>query len=264
MTFDLRQEQIEQFGRDGVTCIRQPFPGYRTEALATRLDEIMRRENEGIGSATSRNFVSGFCMWMKDPLIATFAQDSSAAQAAAKLLNSRKINLYCDHLFIKEVGDIDKKTPWHCDLPYWTLSGSQVLSFWIALDRVTASSGGLRYIKGSHKWDHSWIDGEQFESNADEIQHFPSCEYLEYDLMPGDILAHHGFTYHGANGNLTNDRRRRGYAIRYAGDDVRFEPRQRFSIPGTTGMAAGSALDSESFPVLFQSQGPSEEVIGAL
>ncbi len=253
MTFDLPQVQIEQFWKDGVTCIRQPFSVNRTKALAERLDGIIRKENESTGSAAAKNFVSGFCMWMKDPLIASFAKDPLAAQAAAKLLNSKKINLYCDHLFIKEAGNIDKRTPWHCDLPYWTLTGSQVLSFWIALDQVTASSGGLRYIKGSHKWDHSWIDGDQFESSADRIQHFPSCEYVEYDLMPGDILVHHGFTYHGASGNLTNDRRRRGYVIRYAGDDVRFEPRQRFSIPGTSGMESGSSLDSESFPVLFQS-----------
>lgn len=48
-------------------------------------------------------------------------------------------------------------------------------------------------------------------------------------MEPGDCLIHHSFAVHGAPGISTQAERRRAYATRWFGEDVRFDPR-----PGTS------------------------------
>jgi ectoine hydroxylase-related dioxygenase (phytanoyl-CoA dioxygenase family) len=40
-------------------------------------------------------------------------------------MRARKINLFHEHVLVKEPGTLEP-TPWHHDLPYWTLEGTQV------------------------------------------------------------------------------------------------------------------------------------------
>jgi ectoine hydroxylase-related dioxygenase (phytanoyl-CoA dioxygenase family) len=66
------------------------------------------------------------------------------------------------------------------------------------------------------------------------------------------VYAFHALTVHGAGGNLSQRVRRRGYTVRYTGDDVTYSTR-----PGTnTGLSnptlsEGDALDSEQYPVVL-------------
>ena len=34
-------------------------------------------------------------------------------------------------------------TPWHHDITFWPVSGEQIVSVWIALDRTNLDNGGL-------------------------------------------------------------------------------------------------------------------------
>ena len=75
---------------------------------------------------------------------------------------------------------------------------------------------------------------------------------VSWDLEPGDAYAFHGLTVHGSGGNLKGYRRRRGYAVRYTGDDVVYDSR-----PGTNAHlrsenhSDGDLLDSERYPVVW-------------
>ncbi|MCK5343204.1 MAG: phytanoyl-CoA dioxygenase family protein, partial [Candidatus Heimdallarchaeota archaeon] len=53
-------------------------------------------------------------------------------------------------------------------------------------------------------------------------------EILCWDMEAGDVLIHHPLTLHYASGNKSSTDRRRGLALRYLGDDARFDDR-----PGT-------------------------------
>jgi ectoine hydroxylase-related dioxygenase (phytanoyl-CoA dioxygenase family) len=149
------------------------------------------------------------------------------------------------------------------------MRGWQVLSFWIALDETTADSGALEFIRGSHRW-HRWFQPEAFGKTAavSEYETNPDYEPMpdieaardEYDIVtwklaPGDAYVFHGLTVHGAGGNQMSDQRRRGYTIRYTGDDVVYDTR-----PGTNihlrnaTLNDGDALDSEQYPVVWRQQ----------
>jgi ectoine hydroxylase-related dioxygenase (phytanoyl-CoA dioxygenase family) len=131
---------------------------------------------------------------------------------------------------------------------------------------VSKDSGAVEYIRGSHKWDrwfqpetfgktsvHSYEQNPDYEPMPDIDANRGDYDILSWDMEPGDALAFHALTVHGAGGNTRQDRRRRGYAVRYTGEDVRYDPR-----PGTSkvlhdeGLAAGELMDSKRFPVVWQ------------
>ena len=72
------------------------------------------------------------------------------------------------------------------------------------------------------------------------------------DLDPGDVYVFNAMTVHGAPGNSTANRRRRGYTVRYCGDDVFYDPRVGVSSPILIdGKAAGDRIDSEQCPLIY-------------
>ena len=74
-------------------------------------------------------------------------------------------------------------------------------------------------------------------------------DIVTWDLNPGDVYVFHAMTVHCAGGNLRNDLRRRGYAVRYVGDDICYDGR-----PGTNkhlrsaDFADGDVLTGPRFP----------------
>ena len=120
------------------------------------------------------------------------------------------------------------------------------MSFWLPLDPVTRESGALSFVAGSHRWER-WFQPEPFAKGGAEYERGEGYEpmpdidaggydILSWDMEPGDALAFHAMTVHGAGGNLTSGTRRRGYAVRYCGDGLRLfrrtRPEQRPAQPG--------------------------------
>ena len=158
---------------------------------------------------------------------------------------------------------MSQRTRWHNDQPYWPIRGRQVLSIWLALDTTTAENGRVEFVRGSHLWNR-WFQPEPFgktgaithyESNPD-YEDIPDIEaardqyeIISWDLEPGDAYVFHAMTVHGAGGNRLPDRRRRGYTVRYTGDDVVYDERIGTSKPlHCATLADGDVLDSEQFP----------------
>lgn len=77
---------------------------------------------------------------------------------------------------------------------------------------------------------------------------------LGWPLEPGDCLAFHGLTLHGAPGNASNNRRR-AFSARFTGDDARFVLRDGFMSPPppeSGGPCVGAPMDSAAFPVIWR------------
>ena len=267
MTFTVSQNQINEFKNDGVTCLRGAIDGKMVERLRGAVDRDLANPGPNFYNYKAEGdgkFHGNQDLWMTDEDFADYCLRSQLPALAATFLKSQKINLYYDQLFVKEPG-ADAPTPWHNDQPYWAISGWQVMSFWIALDPVTRESGAVEYVRGSHNWDrwyqprpfaktaiNSYDDNPDYEVIPDIDANRGDYDLVIYDMEPGDLLAFHSLIIHGSSGNTHRTTSRRGYAVRYTGDDVRYDER-----PGTSHMLHeaslnnGDKLDSERFPVVW-------------
>lgn len=238
-------DDVQTFANDGVIVLRKIIP---TEWLLRIADSIDRdianpapfvhgyKANNGKGQ-----FHGNLRTWETDPNLRDFCLHSSLPELAAIILGSSRINLFYDQLFVKEPGT-PNPTRWHNDQPYWPIRGRDILSFWISPDPVTKESGALEFIRGSHKW-RKMFQPERFGDTAAHSDYERNPDYLDmpdvdatrenydivtWDLEPGDAYIFHAMTVHGSLGNLRKDVRRRGYTVRYIGNDVLYDRR-----PGT-------------------------------
>ena len=206
--------------------------------------------------------------WQNDPEFHAYCFETDLPKIAAQLFNTDRVNLLYDQIFVKEPGTANR-TRWHNDQPYWPVSGQDVVSFWLALDQTTAENGRLEFVRGSHKWDR-WFqpenfgevkkgaDGSGYEENPD-YEKMPDIEATreEYDIIawdmdPGDVIAFHGMTVHGAGGNYRDDIRRRGYTVRYTGTDAWYDPRPGTAQPLISpDLKNGDPMNNDLFPVVW-------------
>jgi ectoine hydroxylase-related dioxygenase (phytanoyl-CoA dioxygenase family) len=263
----------EDLARDGAVVLRSALP----ENWVVRLREAIESELKSpsptaseFGGAGGR-FYGDLFLWLRNPEFRAVAQDSPLPELAAALMHTRTVHLFYDQLFVKEPGSAEP-TPWHQDLPYWPISGEQVLSIWIPVDRATPESGVVTYVQGSHRWGRAFRPqafGKSGNAGAyrDSIfEPMPDIDgererytFLNWSLDPGDVLVHLGLAIHGATGNHSSSVRRRALAIRYTGDDVRYAPRPntfmdieavRRHVP-VPGIPAGSPLSGSLFPQVW-------------
>ena len=84
------------------------------------------------------------------------------------------------------------------------------------------------------------------EANRDDYR------LLSWGLEPGDCIAFHFLTVHGAPGNLSQSTRRRAFAARFTGADATYIRRQGEMSPPfpEVTLEPGQKLDCETFPVL--------------
>ena len=261
------EADIDAYERDGAVCIRQVLTSSEIDLLRGEIEDAIQRKGEGYKNHTERNksgggqFVHLFQMWLRSGRLAEFNRASALPDVAARLMRSSRINLFFDQAFAKEPGSVDP-TPWHNDQPFWPIVGRHVITTWVALDVITKQSGAVEFVAGSHNWNR-WFQPRSFSGENElaknpDFEEIPDIEanradydIISWDLQPGDILAFNGMTLHGAAGNSTSDRRRRGYAVRFTGDDVVYKP-----WSGSTSallrddLRPGGALDSDYYPVL--------------
>jgi ectoine hydroxylase-related dioxygenase (phytanoyl-CoA dioxygenase family) len=77
-------------------------------------------------------------------------------------------------------------------------------------------------------------------------------------MRPGDCILFNGLVLHGAPGNRSANRRR-AFAARFTGDDVRYALRPGYMSPPPHGFPGapepGQPMDSEAFPVVWRAGG---------
>ena len=256
--------EIQAFQRDGAVCLRNVVDAGWRARLEAAIERDIAEPGPYYHGYESGGFHGNLRTWQKDPDFRAYCFSSPLPELAAALLGAAKVNLLYDQLFVKEPG-MEKPTRWHNDQPYWPVSGRDVISFWTCLDSVSADSGAMQFIQGSHLWQRWFqpepfdVGGTEYEANADyeKIPDFEAeraaHEILSWDMVPGDVVAFTGMTVHYAGGNFRTDQRRRGYVARYTGDDARYSTR-----PGTSPMlrdpslADGAPMDSETYPVVWR------------
>ena len=256
------QSDIDAFQKDGVALIRGLFADH-VETLRAGVTRNMAdpgpyaSENEKQGE-TGR-FFDDYCNWQRIPEFREVIETSPAAEVAAQLMQSDTVQMFHDHVLVKEPGT-SMATPWHTDGPYYFVKGKQTVSFWSPLDPVEDAT--LRMVAGSHRWEKPvlptrWVSEESFFPNEDDYMPIPDpdaegMKVLEWAMQPGDAVAFNYDVLHGARGN-TSTTRRRAFSLRLLGDDARYVERPGRTSPPFPGhdMKPGQTLREDWFPMLW-------------
>jgi len=262
------------YRRDGAIVLRGVLDASWVERMRRAVDEVVAAgrvtaygadRGEGQG-----RFYGGVFMWTWHEDFRALAFESGAAAAAGGLMGASDVRLFKDHLFVKQAG-ADDPTPWHQDLPYWCVEGDQVCSLWMPFDRVAADNGGIEFVRGSHRWNKRFdIEGfgggmAQRQAGLEKIPDIDAArgdyDILSWDLEPGDAVAFHALTIHGAPGNRS-DRGRRVLSLRVVGEDAVYNPHAAASKPHREpACRPGERLDPEVFPLLWHRR---EEAVPAV
>lgn len=261
------EAEIRSYRKDGIVCLRGLFGAEEVERLRDAAEASMAAppsdlvlEIAALQKAEGRFFFDTF-VWPRNERCRSFVFDSAAAETAGRLMRASKANILFDQWLIKEPGT-QVETPWHHDMPYWPVLGDQVCSLWLALDQVTAESGAVEYIKGSHRWGQR-LKPVTFSGTVtfdEDLAPVPDIEadreaydIVSFDLEPGDCTVHHGLLVHHAPGNSRLDRRRRAYVTRWTGDEARFYPHDGIQhMPTLPDIPPGGPLDSDLWPVVWR------------
>lgn len=262
----LTAQQREDFARDGAVKLEQVFSAAWIDALREGVEDNLAEPGpyakyytpDGAGGF----FFGDYCNWQRIDGYHRFVRESNAGAVAAYLMQSNKVNFFHEHVLVKEPAT-SERTPWHHDQPYWVVDGTQVCSLWVPLDPVVRELA-VEFVAGSHRsgaWyapksfateqDHPGNEGEtvpDIDANRDAFR------LLGWAVEPGDCVAFHARTVHGAPGNHSKSTRRRAVAMRFTGDDARFVRRDGYMSPPFEDVTLnpGALMDSEHFPVVWR------------
>lgn len=263
---EIAEPVVEEYERAGAACLRGAFEPRWLDLLARGVERNLAEPGPFAKFYTPEGapglFFGDYCNWRRIPEYREFLLHSPAAAIAARLMRSRKVNLFHEHVLVKEPGTLER-TPWHHDQPYWTVDGTQVCSIWLPLDPVPRETC-VEFVAGSHHWGE-WYTPRRFVDNKDHPAEDPNFravpdvdanrdtyELLSWDLEPGDCIVFHALSLHGAPGNRLAHRRR-AVASRWTGDDARYVLRPGFMSPPPPedAPAPGSPMDSAVFPIVW-------------
>lgn len=257
---------VAQFRRDGACVIRQLLTPDEIALLKEGIEANLAAPSPR-GMVASRpndpgRFFEDFCNWSDNAAYRRFIFETPLAQLAQRLMGSRTVRLYHDHLLVKEPGT-RQRTPWHQDQPYYNIEGEQNISMWIPVDPVSRAAT-LEFVAGSHKG--PWLMPRTFMDNhakwfpEGSLQDLPDIEgtrerlpIVGWDIEPGDFVCFHMLTLHAAAG-VEGPHRRRVFSVRFMGDDIRHAPRSWKTSPDFPGLAdrlpAGAPMDDALFPLM--------------
>lgn len=254
-------ELADAYARDGAVAVRGLFAEHvdaLREGIAFNMASPGPYAAENLKPGEAGRFFDDYCNWERIPAFERAARDPLVIAAAAALMRSDRVQLFHDHVLVKEPGT-SKPTPWHQDGPYYFVEGRQTVSFWVPLDPVREAS--LRCVAGSHLWEKPvlpkrWLAETDFYPDPADFMDVPDPDaegmrVLEWNLEPGDAVAFNFKVLHGARGNETL-RRRRAFSLRLIGDDARYVERPGRTSPPFPGhdMQPGQRLREDWFPVL--------------
>jgi ectoine hydroxylase-related dioxygenase (phytanoyl-CoA dioxygenase family) len=259
--------QVDAYQRDGAVCLRGLLDVDEVARLRRGIDANLAAPSPHAIVASRPEdpgfFIEDFCNWQTHDDYRATAFDTPLPEVAGRLMRSRGVRLYHDHMLTKEAGT-RAPTPWHQDQPYYNIDGHQNVSFWIPVDPVPRAAT-LECVAGSHRG--PWLMPRTFrdqqarwfpEGSLADLPvidgHRDDFPLLGWALEPGDVVAFHMLTLHATAGAST---RRRVFSLRYLGDDITHAPRRWKTSPDFPGLTdtlpAGAPMAHPLFPLILES-----------
>ena len=261
----ITDEERAVWQSDGALCLRGAVAPEWLETLADGIDAAMGDPSDvakAYGEGESR-FRTDHGMFLRFEQFRRFMHESPMARLAAELMGASRINLYDEHLLVKEPGT-DTPTFWHHDLPYFRIKGSQSLQLLGTArpgdggDRLAPLRGGLSRVgetvppgedrPGAISWPRPSSSTRRCRTSTAILTGTPT---VCFDLEPGDVAVFHGATLHSSTGNPLPTARR-AVSLRFTGDDITWYPgRHSPTFYDAPHLVEGGPIDAEIFPRLW-------------
>jgi ectoine hydroxylase-related dioxygenase (phytanoyl-CoA dioxygenase family) len=263
-------DQIARYHEEGFVVLRGVLDAKTLEKIEQGVEKNLAHPSPWSNDYTTQanpdapqgRFFDDYVNWRSISEFAETALHGALPQIAGELMGTNHPRFFHEHVLVKEPGTTTP-TPWHPDDPYYGVEGMDNVSLWVPLDSVPEQIS-LRCISGTHRSTRRFIpnrfvDDSPYVATADGFETFPTVEEMEAlgDIVscaaePGDVVAFHFRTLHGAPGTTTHPLRRRVVSYRYVGDDARWITRPWKTSPPFTadGLNDGDVLDDPRFPLV--------------
>ena len=208
--------------------------------------------------------IYSYCNWQLIPEYFDYVAHSNAASIAGQLMQASRAQFFHEHAFCKTPGT-QRATPWHQDLPYYCVDGTQTASVYLSLDHADADVA-VSFVRGSHRWGQLYFprvfeDGSDFNDGPGSGMHAvpdidgdrAAYDIARWSLQPGDVVVFDFRTLHGT-GAAEVKTPRRAFSTRWLGDDVTYCERPGETSPPYRdhGMQHGDPMREDWFPVLWR------------
>lgn len=226
---DRYRELKPAYERDGFVVVRQFLEAGELAELRQQLDRYIREvvptlpPSAAFFQDRSRPETLKQMQHMGvDPYFAQYPRHPKWT-ALAQALVGEPVSSDAPEWFNKPPGT-EHPTPPHQDNYYFCLRPPQVLTLWLALEKVDAENGCLRYVRGSHTQDirpHGLSPILGFSQAITDYSAADRALEVAVELEAGDVVVHHGNTIHRAEPNRSAGRHRRAFAMVYKGESCR-------------------------------------------
>ena len=135
MTNDIDQATINEFNEKGVTVLKGVFADWieiLQNGIQANMDDPDPNARIYKGEEGTGRFFVDYCNWDRIPEYKDFIFNSPAAAIAGKLMNSKSVQLFHEHVLVKE-AQTGVPTPWHQDAPYYCVDGPKTISFGVSI-----------------------------------------------------------------------------------------------------------------------------------
>lgn len=224
----ITQTHLEEFQRDGVTCVRGLFTAdevaaHREHFMALNAAGSHEGDFSGVGADEFdplTKYPRMIHMHRWDDTSLKFLLDARIATALRTLLGADPYAVQT-MLYFKPPGA--RGQAMHQDNFFLRAEPSTCCAAWLALDTCDADNGALMFAKGSHTWPLLCTErANTTESFTDVTVPLPDTVTPELaELQPGDMLFFNGQIVHGSKPNVTTDRFRRALIGHYIQGDAK-------------------------------------------
>ena len=259
----LSKNDIDFYQDQGALLIKNIFRPW-IDLLRQGFEKVLNKPGpharENVTDKEGR-FFEDYCNWQRIYEFKKFAEESPAAQIVAEATDSKSIQLFHEHIFVKDPGTF-KETPWHQDMPYYCVDGNDTGSFWIPLDPVTKENS-LQVLLGSHRFPKlvrptKWSNDKPWYKDNDNFMDMPDITKMEKNILSsemniGDAILFNFKVLHSSSGN-TEKIPRRAFSMRFIGDDVKYIDRGGETSPPFKGidLSNGAKMREDWFPFVWK------------
>ena len=150
----IERRDVEAFARDGAVCVRNLLDSSWVDRMRRAIDRLQSTPGpfrERYSPDDPGEFVSEKFLWTFDSDFRAAVLDSPAAEAACRLMRASRVNVFYDHLMVKEPGATLPHAPGIRTSTTGRSRVSRSARSGFAFDRVDRSNGAMEFVAGSHR-----------------------------------------------------------------------------------------------------------------